>query len=99
MHRFGDSDPWQQLRALELYASAPGQLMMVVDRMAIQDTDGARGWGIQPLDAIQQGRLARSVGADESEDLPLSHLEGDIVNGGQVSEPSCYSLACYDAHG
>src|SRR5699024_8217391 len=75
LHRFGDRDPRQQLRALQLHAGAQGQFMLVIDRMTIQDGDSARGRRIQPLDAVQQGRLARPVGADESEDVPLPHLK------------------------
>src|SRR5699024_7371951 len=98
LHRFGDRDPRQQLRALQLHAGAQGQFMLVIDRMTIQDCDSARGRRIQPLDAVQQGRLARPVGADESEDLPLPHLEGDVVDGGHVPEPSRYPLARHNTH-
>src|SRR5690625_7583011 len=66
--------------------------------MSIQDADGAGSGRIESLDAVQQGRLACPVGADESEDLAPLHLEGDVVNCGQVTEPSCHSRTCHDAH-
>ena len=37
-----------------------------------------------PLQALQEGGLAGSVGADESEDLPGADLEGDGVDGGEA---------------
>src|SRR5690625_7642344 len=66
--------------------------------MSSHDADGAGSSQIESLDAVQQGRLACPVGADESEDLAPLHPEGDVVNCGQVTEPSCHSRTCHDAH-
>ena len=37
--------------------------------------------------AVEARRLARAIGADEPEDLPLLHGEGDSVEGGEAAEP------------
>ena len=38
------------------------------------------------VDAVEDGRLARTVRADEAEDLPFFHLESDIVHGQEPSK-------------
>ena len=41
---------------------------------------------INPVDDVEQGGLAGAVGADESQDLPLRQLKGDIAQGLEPAE-------------
>src|SRR5262249_50042951 len=46
----------------------------------------AGAWLQLPQDAVEQGRFAAAVGADDAEDLALVHLEGHVVDGEDAAE-------------
>ena len=48
--------------------------------------DAARIDGDEPADQVDQGGLARSVGADEGEHLTLRHGEVHVVHGVRIAE-------------
>jgi hypothetical protein len=54
-------------------------------RIHAQDLDGATVTGAQPLNALHEGGLPRTVGADHPEYLAPVNLEGNVVNGAQLA--------------
>src|SRR5665647_3176624 len=84
---------------LDLFASfyaAPADWRPLLPRLGLEDKrntyvdklSGGQRQGdedAQALDALQEGGLAGAVGADDPEDLALADLEGDAVDGAEVS--------------
>ena len=46
----------------------------------------ARCRGIDPVDDVEQGGFAGAVGADESQDLALGQIKGDVGQGLEAAE-------------
>src|SRR5262249_61516119 len=46
--------------------------------------------GVQPADAVEQGRLAGTVGADQTENLPFIEAERDAVEGDDAAKAHCH---------
>ena len=55
------------------------RLAVVVDRIVAEDVDRSRGRLREPGRAVDQGRLAGAVGAQEPEELPRLDLERDAT--------------------
>src|SRR5262249_28508716 len=53
---------------------------------AAVEREVAGGGPVEAGDRVENGGLARAVGADEADDLALLHPEGEIVHGPQASE-------------
>ena len=49
------------------------------------DENGSARWTVDAGDASQRGRLARSVGTDEADDLPWRDVERQAVDGARRS--------------
>ena len=64
---------------------ALGEQRRLLDRVA-EHRAGAAGRGQQPEDGTDEGGLARTIRSDESDDSSDRHLEGDVVECGQVAE-------------
>src|SRR5690606_33426214 len=85
LQRLADLDPRGQGGGLELEAGALADLGDVLLRVEAQHLDRAAVAGPQALDALQQRGLASAVRPDHAEDLALADLEGDPVDGTQIS--------------
>ena len=46
-----------------------------------QEFHGACGWFFQKSQKIQQGCFSGSIGTEETDNLPLIYLEGDVLEG------------------
>src|ERR1019366_1905412 len=81
LHRLPDLDPLLELRLLELHADPFLQLVDVAEGIEAEHGDRAAVGRADPLDAFHGGGLARTVGADEAEDLAVADVEGDLIHG------------------
>ena len=77
----GDGEVWVQGVVLEYHRHvAIGGRHASHD--AIIDEDVARGGMLEPRDAAECRRLAASRGTEQHEQLPVQHLEREVVDGG-----------------
>jgi hypothetical protein len=53
---------------------------------------------VDAADHVEDGGLARAVGADDGEDLPRLHLEAHPVEGLDAAEVDTHSLRFEEAH-
>ena len=56
------------------------------DQYLAVECDAAGVGGVEARKAVEQGRLAGTVGADQSDDLAATHSEADILVGAQSAE-------------
>src|SRR5207247_3714545 len=75
-----DTDALLQLRLLELDADALLQRVRVTGGIEAEHRGAPRVGLANALDAFHGRGLAGAVGPDESKDLALEHLEGDVVD-------------------
>ena len=54
--------------------------------------DGAAGWRLQPENHLEQGGLARPVGADQAGELALAHGEADVAQDLPATQPDVQVL-------
>ncbi len=78
---FPDLDALLELGLLELNADAILELVDLAVGIEAEDGDGARVGLAKAFDALHGGGFARSVGADEAEDLALVDREGCVGDG------------------
>ena len=76
------------------------------DRLGLQaldlllpELDMPRIRGINPVDAVEQGGLASSVGTDDRKDFPGLHLKGDAFQGLQAPEGDAQIANLKKTHG
>src|SRR5690606_37134280 len=63
----------------------------------VADDAAAAAGGVEQAAEHADGReLARAVGAKHAEDLPATHLEGDVADGAQVTEAAAEPLRVDD---
>ena len=69
-------------------------LLIQVHRLArlVLKVQGARGGLVELGNAVEHGGLAGAVGADQAEDLPLLHLEGEAVHRLDAAEVHAQTL-------
>ena len=52
------------------------------DRLAVEQDLPPAGAG-ESAEEIEQSGLAATAGADEDQELPVAHVDGDVLDGGQ----------------
>jgi hypothetical protein len=62
----------------------------------IFEKDFSAGWGIQPAEAVEEGRFARTVRADEADNVPLCHIKRDVIQRDDAPELDCQVLDTQD---
>ena len=50
------------------------------------EREASFGWLVKARDAIEHGRLARTIRSDERRDFTLPNFEGEIIHGGQPAK-------------
>ena len=60
-------------------------MLLQVHRLAV-DEDAAGGGLIQAGQAVEERGLAAAGGADDAQELPLHHVEGDVIQHQQLVE-------------
>ena len=58
----------------------------VASRLSSVEANVAAVRRVQARDEVEDGCLAGAVGADEADDLPLRHVERDVVDGDDAAE-------------
>ena len=71
LERLAHAEALGQLAVLKLGPEPLPQLAAVADRVQAEHADRAAVRGAQPFDALDRGGLARTVGAEDPEDLAL----------------------------
>ena len=77
----------KQVRFVGHECQPPLCLHRVVDDVVAANRHRAAGRTLDADDATQGGSLARSVGPDQADDLFWLHVEGEIVDGGELTGP------------
>ena len=75
-----------QRRVLGQHAGEAAYLVPVGEGVQAGDADLAAVGGEQPVDHPEQGGLARTVVAEEADDLALLDIQRERVDGDQVTE-------------
>src|ERR1700723_897014 len=79
--RLPDFDSFLQLCLLELHPDAFLQFVDLAKRIEAENCNGAAIGLAQSFDALHCGGLSRSVGADQTKDLPFVDFKRCILNG------------------
>src|SRR6202035_687333 len=73
-------------------AKLGGSIWLGARDVATFEDNPARGRHVHAGDAVEQGRLAGAVRADQREDLALRHIEADLIYGRQAAEALDHAL-------
>ena len=84
-------------RRLLAFAASLSMVTVAALPVAAQDGQAAAGGRQQPQEKVQQGGFTRTVGAQQSDDLPLLNLDGYFVNHSSAAV-SFYKAICMKSH-